>query len=109
MYRRSRDLVTDGSASGSNRRTHSSIRTSICQHKCVTILGLNLYTGRIIFRLALKVKMKPVTHQDFLLATEFLLFFTRSKNYWGGKINIHGGKSVLGGDGRILKFDINAK
>lgn len=92
LYRHSRDLVTDGSASGSQCRAYSSICTSICQHKCVTILGLNLSIWRIIFRLVLKVKIKSVTHQDFFLfAIQFFLFFTRNKNYWTGELVMHFG------------------
>lgn len=73
--------------------THSSIRTAICQHKCVTILGLNLSIWRIIFKLGLKVKMKSITHQGFSFLPLNFLFFPQE--IWAREmIVIWGGSGV---------------
>jgi hypothetical protein len=54
-----------------------SLHTSICQHKCVTILGFSLSICRANFKLVLKVKIKPATPWTSFFNIVFFFFPTR--------------------------------
>lgn len=62
-----------------------SLHTSICQHKCVTILGPNLSIYRANFKLDLKVKIKSVSPWTSFFTIVSIFFSTRMKNIEMGK------------------------
>lgn len=62
-----------------------SLHISICQHKCVTILGHGLSICRANFKLALKVKIKSATPWTSFFDVVFFFFPTRKEDRGVGK------------------------